>query len=390
MAFLELDSGGIYLLAQISIYVFQSLFMLIFGLMVQNNVVSDTPLAHMIVGDIVMCINAAVFILTPFIYGRFTGVSFAGELDMKRGVSPVQVLLLIVIAWCSIVAFMPVSSLFIELFKVLGYSYDMSIPNYFDNVGVLILAIIFIALLPAIGEEIMFRGFVARGLRKFGIVGAFLLSSLIFATAHGNLLQLVYQFFLGLVLVTVYFATRSIYASIIVHFTNNATALIINYVLYHTTGSAEFDLPLEGAGLVFAMLGISLVGIVLLCLLLWAFLHITKKGQDAYISSRKVDISEYRVYGRHNKKGANFITRYLDFIKYLNYSFEEQELEINTKTEEQIAYEEATEISEKVYRGNLLKARLEKNRRWDRNMVCFGIFFNLFILIVNIINGFKG
>ena len=385
-----LDSGGIYLLAQISIYVFQSLFMLIFGLMVQNNVVSDTPLAHMIVGDIVMCINAAVFILTPFIYGRFTGVSFAGELDMKRGVSPVQVLLLIVIAWCSIVAFMPVSSLFIEGMKMAGYHYEITAPIYVENFGYLVLSIIFVAVLPAVAEEIMFRGFVSKGLRKKGMIAAILMSSILFATMHGNLLQLIYQFFLGVVLIVVYFATRSIYASITVHLTNNATALIINYILYHTTGSMDFDIPLKGAALVFASLGVGLLGFGLLCLVMWGFLRVTRKRQDAYVGDRHVDIATMRVYGKHNKKGTNFVTRMLDELKYLNYSFEEQQMELDARPVEAAQFAAAETDTDRQYYSDLLRARGERERRWDRNMLVMAFLFNAFTLFVNIIGAFRG
>lgn len=49
-------------------------------------------------------------------------------------------------------------------------------------------------------EEILFRGYVLRSLRPYGKRFAILLSALLFALFHGNILQLPYAFFMGLVL----------------------------------------------------------------------------------------------------------------------------------------------------------------------------------------------
>ena len=142
-------------------------------------------------------------------------MKFTREINFKKGISPLQAFILVVMALMSIVAFMPVTQLFIMLVTKLGYKFEIAVPNYTNTFGIFVVSVIFTALLPAIGEEILMRGFVAKGLRRYGILAAMLISSLIFATAHGNLLQLVYQFFLGAVLFTVYFATKSIYASMI-------------------------------------------------------------------------------------------------------------------------------------------------------------------------------
>lgn len=69
-------------------------------------------------------------------------------------------------------------------------------------------------------EEILFRGFVLRSLRPYGKRFAVLLSALLFAVFHGNLLQLPYAFLMGLLMG--YAAVEySIYWALALHMFNN-------------------------------------------------------------------------------------------------------------------------------------------------------------------------
>lgn len=380
-----LDSGGIYLLAQISLYMIQSFIIIILGFF--RNAGVDIDNSKTVTYIMLLC-NQVIFAVTPLIYSRFNGINYMREINIKRGISPLQGGMIVIISLLCIVAFMPLSSLFILLVTKLGYAYEMSVPSYVDNFGIFLVSMIFVAVLPAIGEEILYRGFVARGMRKFGVLGAMILSSLLFATAHGNLMQLVYQFFIGLVLFTVYFATRSIIASALLHFLNNGIALLINLILFKTTGSVDFNIPLEGAALVFAMLGISLLGSVLLCVVIWRFLVIAKKRQDKYVDGREVNIRASLAI-RYPKKNKGIITRYTDYLTYLNYSFEDEELEREAVKREEELYMNVRGEEEMKYAKESLASRREKDRRWDRNLVILAFVFNIFVLVINIISGFS-
>lgn len=403
-----LDSGGVYLMSTVTLYMAQVFIVLILGFFKNDGLDIKASKA---VAYVIMLVNQLVFGLTPFIYTQFNGLKFTKEIDFKKGISPLQIVLLVVIALLSIVAFMPISQLFIMLVTKLGYNYEMSVPNYVDSFGMFILSVIFTALLPAIGEEILMRGFIAKGLRRYGILAAMLISSLIFATAHGNLLQLVYQFFLGAVLFTVYFATKSIYASMTIHFVNNATALLIDYILFKTKGSTNINIPLSTGMTVLVFIGVSIAGCALLTLVMWAFLKIAKKRQDAYVDGREIDFDtsllynhddgtrkrifvskkagEANVIKKERAKSDNFITRYLDHLRYLNYSFEDEEVEREKKALEEKDFIEATNDRDKEYYGELMNSKRDKETRWDRNLVIMAVVFNLFILAVNAITAFK-
>jgi sodium transport system permease protein len=89
------------------------------------------------------------------------------------------------------------------------------------------LAVILVALLPAVCEELTFRGFILSGFRHTGHKWrAIVLTSLFFAVTHPIMQQQVNAFFLGLILGYLAIQTGSIWPPIIYHFVHNATAYL--------------------------------------------------------------------------------------------------------------------------------------------------------------------
>ncbi len=94
----------------------------------------------------------------------------------------------------------------------------------------LILAVIFVAVLAPIGEEVFFRGFVYTAFRKkWGIAIAVVLSSGIFAVFH--IIPLLYppMFIIGVILAIVFEYRGSLAPNILLHGLNNLLALIVVY-----------------------------------------------------------------------------------------------------------------------------------------------------------------
>ncbi|MBR1759524.1 MAG: CPBP family intramembrane metalloprotease [Lachnospiraceae bacterium] len=97
--------------------------------------------------------------------------------------------------------------------------------------GSVVIAVAVIALVPAIFEEIIFRGVIYNyGYRKISPIKGMLLCGLLFGLLHMNLNQFCYAFVLGAALCLVLEATDSIVATMIMHFTLNATSTIIAFV----------------------------------------------------------------------------------------------------------------------------------------------------------------
>jgi membrane protease YdiL (CAAX protease family) len=88
------------------------------------------------------------------------------------------------------------------------------------------------ALLPAVGEELLFRGVVMRFAYNNGqnIHFAILFSAAIFGLAHGSAYNFLPILFSGVVLGYVYYYSSSILLSILAHFINNALAVVLMFL----------------------------------------------------------------------------------------------------------------------------------------------------------------
>lgn len=116
-----------------------------------------------------------------------------------------------------------------HLLELGGYKLSgISLPV--DNAGWLVLSIILLALLPAIFEELFFRGIILNSLRDgLGDTSALFISAFLFAIMHGSIQQFVYPLILGIVLGWIAMRTGSTFSSMLVHFLNNTIAVVINY-----------------------------------------------------------------------------------------------------------------------------------------------------------------
>lgn len=93
----------------------------------------------------------------------------------------------------------------------------------------LLTGIIFMAVVPAIVEETIFRGVVYNSYRKRRPIVGIFLSALLFGLMHGNFNQMPYACFLGIVMAFLMEACDSILAPMILHFTLNASSALISW-----------------------------------------------------------------------------------------------------------------------------------------------------------------
>lgn len=98
-----------------------------------------------------------------------------------------------------------------------------------------ILFFIVFSVIPAIMEELAFRGVVLGLLRKFGDGFAVLISAGLFGLMHGNLVQLPFAFIVGLVLGYLVVRTNSLLPAIIVHFANNFYSCLMQVAEQYVT-----------------------------------------------------------------------------------------------------------------------------------------------------------
>ena len=88
-----------------------------------------------------------------------------------------------------------------------------------------------VAIFAPIFEEWMCRGMVLRGLlTKMKPVWAIVISALFFAVIHANPWQALNAFLIGLMMGYVYYKTGSLILTMIIHFVNNGTAVVLSNI----------------------------------------------------------------------------------------------------------------------------------------------------------------
>ena len=88
-----------------------------------------------------------------------------------------------------------------------------------------------VAIFAPIFEEWLCRGMVLRGLlTKMKPVWAIVISALFFAVIHMNPWQALNAFLIGLVMGYVYYKTGSLILTMVIHFVNNGTAVILSHI----------------------------------------------------------------------------------------------------------------------------------------------------------------
>lgn len=90
-----------------------------------------------------------------------------------------------------------------------------------------ILCVLVIAIMPAIGEEIFFRGFLYGSLRnRYSAVWGIILSSLVFGAYHMSLVKLLPTAILGACCAYIAYRSDSIFIGMFLHFLNNMISLV--------------------------------------------------------------------------------------------------------------------------------------------------------------------
>ena len=135
----------------------------------------------------------------------------------------------------------------------------------FNNIPEFILVFVIIAILPAITEEMYFRGLLERTLfdAKMAPIHAIFISSFLFALIHFEFYYLLPLLFMGLTLGYIYYRTKNLWLSIIAHFFNNGLIVLV-------TGSNKLNLTnidVEGNPSIY----ISIVGINLFIIIIYFF-----------------------------------------------------------------------------------------------------------------------
>lgn len=122
-----------------------------------------------------------------------------------------------------------------------------------------VLQIVAYAVIPPLVEEFAMRGVVMQPLRKYGDRFAIVVSAVLFAALHGNMVQIPFAFIAGLALGYFAIITNSIWTSVAIHCLNNLSATVISiYYTNHSENDVFFFYAIEGAILIIGILAFIL------------------------------------------------------------------------------------------------------------------------------------
>lgn len=137
----------------------------------------------------------------------------------------------------------------------------------FDSFSGFLLGLIVIAIIPAIGEELVFRGLIQNHLVRItnNIHVAIWISAFIFGAIHMQFYGLFPRMMLGVLFGYLYYFSGKLSYAMLAHFFNNGIAVVALYM--HQLGKIEYDIESTDTILWYQVLFSALV----LLLLLFAF-----------------------------------------------------------------------------------------------------------------------
>lgn len=254
-------SGLTYSLASILSVVLSFLFLIVIALLGLTNEGYETSDWYLYCSFL---LSPVAFAIVACIVLRWSNASIKAELTAQ--VCKPKYFFIAILLQCGLLCLSQLNGWFLQWLSKFGYE-DMPInlPSMdgFGFVGV----VIAVALLPAVFEEVIFRGLLLKGMRAFGVVGAILINGALFALYHQNPAQTLYQFCCGAAFALVAIRSGSILPTMLSHFINNALILVLT----------KFGLASFSPTVTIVVIAVSAV-----CLLLsLAWLIFFDKGGDA-------------------------------------------------------------------------------------------------------------
>lgn len=155
----------------------------------------------------------------------FAGVQFrkerSGETGFRMEIPSIAMIFVILI---TAAAFMVVIDPLTSIFPIPDWFEEMM----YRNIGIDLPSFLMIVVMAPVFEEMLFRGIMLEGfLRNYKPAKAIILSALIFGVIHMNPWQAFGAFLLGLFIGWIYWKTKSLVISMLIHMVNNLASFVL-------------------------------------------------------------------------------------------------------------------------------------------------------------------
>lgn len=136
-----------------------------------------------------------------------------------------------VLLWIGLLfGFQLLNEYFLRFLELTGYQRPENVMPVMDTFGGYFVSVLVMALLPALAEELLFRGILLSGTEGGKNWQRILLCGALFCVFHQNPVQTPYQFLCGCAFAYLTLKTGNVYLAVIAHFLNNFYILTATYV----------------------------------------------------------------------------------------------------------------------------------------------------------------
>ena len=214
----------------------------------------------------------------------FSGGGYVAKFDF------VQILMSIILVMGVMMTFYFVHLELAKDSEVLLGEYGYSDINYSKFSGFYALVYVgLIILMPAIIEEMLFRGIIMRGLEEFGSVAAVIISAVMFSFMHGSFSQMLLQFIGGLAIGAVVIITKNWLLGSIMHAFNNFYSSIFQLLITYDLVSSDWGFSVKTV----TNMACIIIGIVCLIVSVLYFGKLALKNKIAKEKGEKIRIPPY-------------------------------------------------------------------------------------------------
>ncbi len=202
------------------------------------------------------------------LYNKTNNFDWENAIKIKQKSNFLTIFICFLIGLVFVYLTSPIIDCYAWLIELTGLNAPTELGFPINNVAQLFLAIIVSAFLPAIVEEIIFRGVILNGLRNKGKWFAIIISALAFSLMHTSIFQLPYTFIFGILLGLIYWETNTLWLTMIIHFVSNTQVLInvylVNNGIISGTTTVSFGYFLIGIALLAVAIGLVYLSIYII------------------------------------------------------------------------------------------------------------------------------
>lgn len=201
----------------------------------------------------------SIFAIAAVIVAKIKKRTIIDSAGMNKKVNGVIVGWSFLVALISLLCFANLTNVFIAFLEKFGLKTDsvnIEINNFGQYLGMLVSS----CAVAGFSEELLFRGVIQSGFKKWGIKISVGVSALIFMIMHGSVLQTIHQFIIGIVIGYIFYKTNNLWIGVIIHFFNNFIPVTETYLLtIATKAETVTEAATETASVGFGSILISLI-----------------------------------------------------------------------------------------------------------------------------------